>query len=462
MGLLAQLALPGLVVLGSLSGPCAQGSQRLVRFDNGLELLVESVPACQEMALFLFVKNGWAQDPLDGTGTMHLVDHLVLTGATPERKGWSYQQWQRQRTAANSMTACRYTCYYSIGSRKAISSDARRWAEVLAGKLRFGARDLGRERPRVWTEARKLTTLVPGPMLQWRARQRLLAGRPEGRVGVGLAQSLAKLSEAALREAYLRSHHVGNALLVALGRVDVERDLPFYRQVFAGLKASAREPLPTPTPPKSLEHAPASWAVRQVGGPFATLAFAAPPLGSEEFPAFSVAAAVLRRRAMLSFPRGKTLGQAMFFPGYHSLLDFPEIAFLNWRGEDGGDLLVTQEKLQAWVKQQGRQPVRAAELRFAQRQLRQTLDALPLEKLRAAQLARFPRLLYSLGLSRGLTQMGLLPEGLAARIAALDAKGVEAALQKHFAPERGAALGLRPKQQESKPKQGAKPGGGGR
>ena len=282
-------------------------------------------------------------------------------------------------------------------------------------------------------------------MLQWRARQRVLAGRPEGRVGVGLQEPLAKVGEDALRDAYLRSHHVGNALIVAVGHVDPEKDLPFYREVFGGLAPSEREPLPVPTPESSLEHVPAAWSVMQVRGPFATLAFAAPPRGDGDFAAFAVAAAVLGRRAMLSFPRGKTLGQAMFFPGYYALLELPELAFFNWRGEDGAKLDQAQEKLLAWMEQQRPRAIGSNELKFAQRQLLQLLDPLPRNRQRAAQLARFPRLLYPVGVSRGLTRMGLLPEGLGGQIAALDTKSVAAAVQKHFARERGELLGLRPK-----------------
>jgi hypothetical protein len=418
---------------------------RFERLANGCGLYLERVPGCSSIGLFVFVKAGWAQDPAGASGAMRLLGHLAMTGRTPERGGWTLEQWNRERDVAGTVTQSRHTMLYSIGDRRQISSDARRWAEVLGGQLGFGVRELGRERSRTLMEARNETTLYPGPMLQWRARERMLAGTPEGRVGIGRLTELARVSEEELLKLYRRGYHAGNVLLVAVGHVDTERDLPFYRDLFGGLELPKERGLPVVRVEPAEELPPATWKVMQVKAPFATLAFRGPEPGGADFADFVLAALVMVRRANSALPHGKTVGTARFFPGVYRLSENPRLAFVNLRGGDGVELAPVQKILRDWVAETREQAPTEEELTVARLQLRRLLEPLPRPQQRLALLARFPRLLYSTGVYRGLQQLGELPAGMWERVRLAKPEGVHAALRRYFDPAKAEQLALEPK-----------------
>ncbi|MEZ5989627.1 MAG: hypothetical protein R3F30_10970, partial [Planctomycetota bacterium] len=319
-------------------------------------------------------------------------------------------------------------------------ADARWFAEVLGGGLRLTEAQLARERQRVLGEVRNMTGFLPGGVLQWQARERMLDG-PAGRTGIGVAAQLGRVTLDELRSTVAATHHAGNVLVVAVGRVHPERDLPFWTELLGGLEArETPEPVAWERPADLADEAPHP----NVGAVFGSLAFRAPGARDPDLPAFLVAASLVLQRAQVDRkPRGAQL-EAQFFPASYAFLEAPELFLLNLRGEDGQEAAAVREDLEGWL---GRLRARnLAEPLLAMPKHSLVWFFLPPELDRAGRRAfsANPRELYRLGLSRGTSLVRGLPADLAARIQAVGPEAVKAALERWFAADKGRFVALVP------------------
>jgi len=418
--------------------------------DSGVSLRIERIEGAEQMGLFLFVDSGFAEDPAGKTGLAHLVEHLVMTAKTPTREAWTYRDWVRNRpSGANAMTRPRYTVYFSIGDRDALSVDARRLADVLSGKAVFTKRQFRREVERVTNETRNMTEGRPGGILGWRARAIVHPNEPEGRQGIGIVSELAELTLDDVRRQYVVSHRPERADLIVVGHVDPKLDLPFYEQVFG--KISAPKASKVPAPPKGpAVIPPAVTEYRSVAAVYGSLAIAAPAPGDPDFPAFVVGALWLAQRANLSFKMRGRETEAAFLPGMYPLLEAPGTVMLNRRGTDKQSRADVEKELRDWLAAQLKIRIPDQTLVFQRRQLSMLLDPLPRSKARTRMLAHQPRLLYGVGLARGATKLDGFPDDLWAKIQALDGKTVTAALKRWCGDDKPKFVGLTPKPRPGK------------
>ena len=442
------------------------------KLPSGVTVRLERVPKAKAMGLFVFVRGGYAEDPPGYYGIAHLLEHLAMCAKTPTREAWTVQRWMRERKAANAMTRTGWTVYYSIGDRDDLAEDARRFADVLAGKAEFSAELLVRERVRLQREVLQMTRLVPGGILQWRARA-IAFGAATGQVGIGVSEDIQRMNADEIRRQYLRTHRPENAYVVAIGRVDPKLDRDFYSKVFGALKAAPKPaPLPARKPgqaqgvkgpggsgqakgakgsggagqaagaaaakrPKAIDTHPA------LGGAYASLAFRAPSAKSPDFPAFALGATWLCIRAAQSFRfRGKE-GLGQFMPGLYAMIEDARLVFINRRGE-GPDAGAVREEINAWLTRELERGPRKMQLRLAKQQLKAMLDPLPRPPARAAVLARHPQALYAVGLARGAEHFGW-GKGLWERIDKVDLEELRALIRDRFHPKKGLFVALEPK-----------------
>ncbi len=433
----------------------AQGSKSL-RLPSGLELRLERVEGSRGLALMLFVKTGFAEDPPERTGLAHLLEHMVMTSGTPSRPGgWSYERWRRERTeGANAMTRPRWTVFYSLGTREECAADARWMGEVLAGKARFEPEALERERRRMLAEIERMTRVVPGGILQWRARARILRDRPEGRIGIGIPAEVRAIEIAELEALYRARYRNGNALLVAVGEVDPEGDAAFFKEVFgaergggeAGAEGVEAPPRTKGAPVPSAEDLPpAVGSCPRIGGVFRTFVFRTPSPQDPDYPAFLLAAFWMARKARMSFrPRGGEAA-AFFLPALFPLLEAPELFFLNRRGESGATVEEVDRELETWLGNALRAAIPKAALTWIRQDLEGLLHPLPRSETRRRMLAKSPRLLYALALARGVAELRAFPGDLWKRIQGTTAAEVIKARARWFAPGRAHRLALVPR-----------------
>lgn len=456
------------------------------RLASGLELHLERVDCAQEVGLFCFVRSGFASDPVGRTGLAHFIEHLVMCATTPERPGWPAMRWFRERKFANAMTRARYTVYFSIASREKISSDARRFADVLAGKAEITQALVDRERARLLVEIANMTEIRPGAAVQWRARARVLGDAPEARVGIGLRAEIASLDRPLLEQAYLRGHRPENARLVVVGRVDPKKDLAFWRETFAKLQAPPRPDAIAPADPSRA--APSIAPHPRAGAPFGVYAFRAPSFADADFAPFFLGTMWMTRRAQLALrPRGREL-EAGLYPALYAVLDEPRVAYFGRRGRDGE---ADEKKVRGELERFFERSARSAKARILgpmlDRQLRmQALQFLMphvdteamLAELRAekakgvapdaatrarrrilgsvARLAATSQGLCRLGLARGSLHVLGAPKDLAKRILEARAEDVARVVQQRYTKERGRFCAVLPLPQEGGDKTGGK------
>ncbi|MCA8969418.1 MAG: insulinase family protein [Planctomycetes bacterium] len=427
-----------------------RAAQEPVVLDSGVEIHFEPVPGADDVGLFCFVKSGSTEDPPGRVGLAHFVEHLVMCADTDERKGWDALRWTRERKVANAMTRPRYTVYFSIGERSQISADARRFADVLRGKLEITQDLVDRERARLVVEIANMTEIRPGAALLWRARAMALAGTPEAAVGIGLRQDIATLDTDMLRRAVTRTHRPEKTLLVVVGNVDPKRDLAFWTDVFGNIEApEVPEPIPAREASVLRE---AITPHPRAGGPFGVVAFRAPAFTDPDFAAFGLGALWLAQRADFSLrPRGREL-EAGLLPGLYAILDEPRVAYFGRRGNDGDrEVDGVRRDLQSFVEASraaAQERLIAGALPILTRQFEHLLmPRIDLESIgegpeaRSAivrlRLAASPNGLYRTGLSRGTAAILGFPTDLMERFYKTTAADVARVVRERFAFENG-------------------------
>ncbi|MCB9890325.1 MAG: insulinase family protein [Planctomycetes bacterium] len=425
-------------------------AQEPLVLDSGVEILFEPVPGADDVGLFCFVKCGYTEDPPGRVGLAHFVEHLVTCADTDERKGWDAMRWTRERKVANAMTRPRYTVYFSIGERSQISSDARRFADVLRGKLEITQDLVDRERARLVVEIANMTEIRPGAALQWRARAMALAGTPESVVGIGLRQDIATLDTAMLRRAVTRTHRPDKTLLVVVGNVDPKRDLAFWTDVFGKIEAPA---VPEPIPAREASVLREAITPHpRAGAPFGVVAFRAPEFTDSDFAAFGLGALWLGQRASYSLkPRGREL-EAGLWPALYAILDEPRVAYFGRRGNNGErDVDGVRHDLRSFLETSraaAQERVIAGALPILVRQVEQLLmpgvdlesiEEGPEARAKVAQLriAATPNGLYRTGLSRGTSLVLGFRTDLMDRFRKTTAADVARVVRERFAFELG-------------------------
>ncbi|HHI80389.1 MAG TPA: insulinase family protein [Planctomycetes bacterium] len=427
--------------------------------DSGAELMLRPIPGAKGMGAFLFMRTGYKDDPKGMEGLAHLVEHLSMTGGSPERKGgWRIEKWMRQRPmGSNAMTRENWTVYFSMGKRENILSDLRFFTRIAEAKVGFTQLDLARELPRISREISNMTLGSPGGFLMWKQRALL---DPLERMGIGRLKDVRQIQLEDCEAFRDRHYRPERALFVLVGDLRPEEDMARLNRWLGKNKAEGeRGAVPGPrTRGTGEKEAPGGSASKKVakrprpfvakhkavGAAFLSLAFRAPPPDSPQAPAFTMAAFYLVRKAQADFrPRGRE-AQAFFQPGQFPFLEGPSLCFLNRRAKDGESLEALRTEVRNWLRRRQKDRLQSPTLQFLMRGMSGLFWPSPIDTRKRRFLARNTRSLYTLGLSTGALYLNGFPPDFFARLQKLRPKEVQAALARFFDPSQALEAALIP------------------
>jgi predicted Zn-dependent peptidase len=221
------------------------------RFENGLTLLGERIPAMQSAAMTLLLPAGSAGDPVYRSGSAAVLSDLVLRGAgeRDSRQLTDYlDSLGLQRSTGASVYHTRFACaavaervieslpaYADIIRRPHLPAAGFKAARELAMQALQGLKD------------------DPRQMLLVKLRECFLPF-PLGRNPMGNAGDLKNLTLESCREEWKKRYHANGAILALAGNIDFARVRDAAQRHFSELPTSSERPLKLVWPTRSVHH----------------------------------------------------------------------------------------------------------------------------------------------------------------------------------------------------------------
>lgn len=266
------------------------------RLDNGLFVTLSEDHTVPIVAVNLWYHVGSANERLDRTGFAHLFEHMLFQGSQHVQANEHFELVQRAGGTLNGSTWLDRTNYYETVPSNQLALALWLEADRMGGLLPAMTQEkLDTQRDVVKNERR--WSLDNQPYGSWWEKLPALAFPADHPFHHSLMGSMEHLSDATLQdvaEFFATYYTPDNAVLSIVGDIDREETRDLIEQFFGGIpRGRARPPLPDMALPPTFGEWKREVVEDEVMVPRLYMALRAPALGSEEYYATSVAAAVL-------------------------------------------------------------------------------------------------------------------------------------------------------------------------
>ena len=223
----------------------------LHKFDNGLTLLGEKMPAVQSAAMTLLLPAGSAGDPIDRSGSAAVLSDLVLRGAGDRDSRQLTDYLDRlglQRSSSVSVYHTRFSCA-AVADRVVESLPA--YADIVRRP----------HLPQTGFDAARDLALQALEGLDDDPRQKLLVKlrewflpSPLGRNPMGEIKHLKKLTLELCKQDWKQRYHANGAILALAGNIEFERIMDEAARHFGNIQPMKDKPMDMSPPPGPYHH----------------------------------------------------------------------------------------------------------------------------------------------------------------------------------------------------------------
>ena len=224
------------------------GDEREVRalvLDNGLEVLLVSDPKMQKSAAALDVAVGSMEDPRNGLGQAHFLEHLLFLGTKKYPDVEEYSEYLAANGGSgNAYTADENTNYQLEVNHDALQGALDRFAQFFIEPL-FDAEFVERERNAVNSEHQK-NVQSDG----WRRNQVFTdmarEGHPFGKFSTGTLETLAGATREQIIDFYQRTYSANVMKLCVMGNHPLDTLEAWTKESFSAVPNQNRADLVYP------------------------------------------------------------------------------------------------------------------------------------------------------------------------------------------------------------------------
>jgi predicted Zn-dependent peptidase len=223
----------------------------LHKFDNGLTLLGEKMPAVQSAAMTLLLPAGSAGDPIDRSGSAAVLSDLVLRGAGDRDSRQLTDYLDRlglQRSSSVSVYHTRFSCA-AVADRVVESLPA--YADIVRRP----------HLPQTGFDAARDLALQALEGLDDDPRQKLLVKlrewflpSPLGRNPMGEIKHLKKLTLELCKQDWKQRYHANGAILALAGNIEFDRIMDEAARHFGNIQPMKDKPMDMSPPPGPYHH----------------------------------------------------------------------------------------------------------------------------------------------------------------------------------------------------------------
>jgi predicted Zn-dependent peptidase len=218
--------------------------ERFARADigDGLVVLTEEMPGVRSVALGVWVKTGSVHEEPAEMGVSHLLEHMVFKGTAQRTAHEIALVLERVGGSLDAYTTREHTCYQSrvLDEHLDIATDV--LADLVLNPL-LRANDLELEREVVLEEISTVED-TPDDMVFDIHSRALWGEHPYGFSILGTRESVAALTDEALRRAHARGYRQPNMVIAAAGSVQHSSFVSRITELFAAAPSGGAMPGP--------------------------------------------------------------------------------------------------------------------------------------------------------------------------------------------------------------------------
>jgi zinc protease len=350
---------------------------REVTLDNGLKVILKAVQTAPVISTWMWYRVG-SRDEVEGsTGLSHWVEHMLFKGSARFPKGSIMRNVQRYGGYSNAMTSHDFTAYYetlpSNQAELALDIESDRMTTAL-----FDPEEVARERTVIISE-REGAENEPYYVLTEEMAAAAFRIHPYHHQTIGWQADLLSITRDQLYNHYRQYYVPNNAVLVAVGNLDMDAYLRLVEQYFGHIPAGE-------LPPSRVRQEPPPRGERRVTlrmpgfAPMVRLSFHAPQVSHADYIPLVVAEALLSGgQAMFSFGGGQSRSARLYRAmvetelassvgsSYYPSID-PYLFSVGATVREGRTPDEVEAALSAEIERLQREPVEPAELAVAIRQ----------------------------------------------------------------------------------------------
>eukprot|EP00931_Biecheleriopsis_adriatica_P031421 TRINITY_DN18431_c0_g1_i3.p1 TRINITY_DN18431_c0_g1~~TRINITY_DN18431_c0_g1_i3.p1 ORF type:complete len:1119 (+),score=279.20 TRINITY_DN18431_c0_g1_i3:68-3424(+) len=217
-------------------------SYRVLRLENGLQVLLASDPTADTSAAALTVRCGTFQDPLDRLGLAHFHEHMLFLGTEKYPKEDEYSRYLSEHGGdSNAFTMSEFTTYYFKVASPCLDGALDRFSQFFVSPT-FDPSNVEREMKVVDSESTNYSTEASAS-----------EQHPFFRFDVGNLSTLGADDLARTREQLVewnKSHYQGGAMqLVIVGRESLEELQRSAVEKFSAVRSGAGQEQSYPSRP---------------------------------------------------------------------------------------------------------------------------------------------------------------------------------------------------------------------
>ncbi len=212
---------------------------------NGIRVLTERLEQVDSVSLGLWLDSGTVDDPPDGRGMTHLIEHMVFKGTRTRSNRQIAETIDDIGGNVNGLTDREFTYFYARTTADHVETALELLLDMLLESV-CTARDLQREKEVVLQEIR-LVEDTPEDWVHDLLLEVVWPEHPLGQPVLGKAESIAAIGRGSLLR-HLRRLRVGRNLVIsAAGRIEHPRIVALAERFAGALGAGAAFASP-PTP----------------------------------------------------------------------------------------------------------------------------------------------------------------------------------------------------------------------
>jgi len=260
------------------------------RLDNGLKVIIVSVPKAELVSLVTLYSIGEATDPRGKYGMAHLIEHLYVTSAAGEHPASTADRFMADHPKGwNAQTGMDYTVFATVFPKGRLDAELG-MAAARMKSLDIAQADLDREVPRIESELKNMYERNP-LLASQNISQELVVGIPpnNGRKG-GFIDQIKTIGLDELRNRLADYYKPANAMVVVCGPVDPGKIEKRIKALYANIERGKPAPEKYGTP--SFSHTTVKFTevtpLFKNSEPHVALSFRAPEPEDPSFPAFLV------------------------------------------------------------------------------------------------------------------------------------------------------------------------------
>jgi predicted Zn-dependent peptidase len=218
---------------------------------DGLVVLTEAMPGIRSVSLGVWVRTGSIHEQPAEMGVSHLLEHMVFKGTSRRSAHEIALVLERLGGSLDAYTTREHTCYQArvLDEHLEIATDV--LADLVLNPL-LRAADLDLEREVVIEEISTVED-TPDDLIFDLHSQALWGEHPYGFSILGTRESVAGLTDAALKQAHARAYRQPNLVIAAAGNVEHDAFVAQIQRWFD--MAPAGGELQSPVRPTNGKHA---------------------------------------------------------------------------------------------------------------------------------------------------------------------------------------------------------------